>query len=428
MPRIVLLLTALLLLNAPDTKAAVLSSPEKKAGSVKLEIGDFEYVLSQKEVSGWVNIQTTLQSDSDYHSEIENGNICQYFNSLACRISFPETLSSRIRKVSNHILDEEAVKKFIDDLARKSDRDPENAKFKMEDGRVSAFSLSKKGLALKKDMAFQELKDFLLEKNFELLKDSSLKLTYAEKVPEITIDSVESMGIKDLISQGKSSFRGSPKNRIHNITVATSRFNGLMIKPGEEFSFVKNLGEVDGDHGYLPELVIKNDKTEPEFGGGICQVSTTAFRAAINAGLEITARRNHAYPVSYYNPQGMDASVYIPRPDLRFKNNTPGYILIQTEIQGTDLTFNFYGTDDGRKTEIIGPKIIERKPDGSMKTTFTQKVIRKDGSVIREDVFNSNYDSPDKYPHPGETPGILTTKPSDWSDNEWKKYKKEHGL
>ena len=209
--------------------------------------------------------------------------------------------------------------------------------------------------------------------------------------------------------------------------MATNRFNGVLIKPGEEFSFVKILGEVDGEHGYLPELVIKHDKTEPEFGGGICQVSTTTFRAAINSGLEITARRNHAYPVSYYNPQGMDATVYVPRPDLRFINNTPGYILIETQIEGTKLIFNFYGTDDGRRVNIIGPKILSRESDGSMKTTFTQQVFDKNDKLIREDVFNSNYDSPNKYPHPGSET-VLTKKPSDWSSNEWKEYKKAHGM
>jgi vancomycin resistance protein YoaR len=122
----------------------------------------------------------------------------------------------------------------------------------------------------------------------------------------------------------------------------------------------------------------------------------------------------------------MDATVYVPRPDLRFINNTPGYILIETRIEGTELIFDFYGTTDARKTEIIGPKIIERNPDGSMKTTFTQKVYDQDGNTFINDTFNSAYDSPSKYPHPGEEK--ITEKPKGWSDNEWKKYKKENSM
>ena len=107
-----------------------------------------------------------------------------------------------------------------------------------------------------------------------------IELPYTTTEPKIKSSRASSLGINTLIGEGVSNFRGSPKNRIFNINVATEKFNGVLISPGEEFSFVKTLGEVDGEHGYAPELVIKKDKTEPEFGGGICQVSTTAFRAA----------------------------------------------------------------------------------------------------------------------------------------------------
>ncbi|MFZ5982134.1 MAG: VanW family protein [Patescibacteria group bacterium] len=432
MSRLFLSVLFLTLFSSSEVQAANLPSAKNKTVApvynLEIKVADSSYSLSQKELETWRILKTELRFSPGYQSEIENGNLCQYFSSLDCRLSFSLSDSNHIKNISSHEINVEMIQKFIDDLARKVNKDPENAKFAMENGRAIAFSLSKKGVELDKESSLTKLVEFVKGRNFQIDQDLILELPYTEKFPEVTIDSIENMGIDSLIGQGKSNFRGSPKNRIHNIKVATSRFNGLMIKPGEEFSFVKNLGEVDGEHGYLPELVIKNDKTEPEFGGGICQVSTTAFRAAINSGLEITARRNHAYPVAYYNPQGMDASVYVPRPDLRFKNDSPGYILVQTEIQGTELTFSFFGKDDGRKTEVIGPKIIERNPDGSMKTTFTQKVLDKNGSVIREDVFNSNYDSPDKYPHPGESSGVLTTKPDNWSDKEWSKYKKEHGV
>jgi vancomycin resistance protein YoaR len=79
---------------------------------------------------------------------------------------------------------------------------------------------------------------------------------------------------------------------------------GVIIKPGEEFSFNHYLGPVKAEQGFLPELVIKRTGTVPELGGGLCQVSSTTFRAAMNAGLPITQRKNHAYAVQYYSPQG----------------------------------------------------------------------------------------------------------------------------
>ncbi len=421
-----LLSSALIFFEASFCRAETQSV--KKYFDIQLKIKEKVYNLKKQETANWLSNKTDLTINLDYLTEIENNNLCQYLQSPICDLTFSSNQKLHIKKISSVNVDQKAIENFLDKLANEMDEEPKNAKFKIEDGKVSMFSLSKKGISLDKEKSLKKIMDFFQENSNPFSENSTLELPFSETEAEIGIDSIENMGITTLIGQGKSNFRGSTNSRIHNIKTATAKYDGLLIKPNEEFSFVKILGEVDEEHGYLPELVIKKDKTEPEFGGGICQVSTTAFRAAIYSGLEITARRNHAYPVSYYNPQGMDATVYVPRPDLRFVNNTPGYILIQTEIKGTELTFNFYGTDDGRKVEVDGPTILEKNADGSMKTSFTQKVFDKNGNSTMESTFKSNYDSPDKYPHPTTTEDVLTEKPKSWSDNEWKKYKKEHGL
>ncbi len=201
----------------------------------------------------------------------------------------------------------------------------------------------------------------------------------------------------DLLTTGETSFAGSPKNRVHNIIVGTTRFNGLVVMPGEEFSFNTYLGEVDEVNGYLPELVIKENVTTPEFGGGICQVSTTAFRAAMQAGLDITYRRNHSYPVSYYGAPGFDATVYQPNPDFRFKNDMKTPIVLKTAIVGSKVRFEIWGTNDGRTIKINGPFITEKKPDGSLTAAIAQ-IVTKAGKMIREENFVSKYQSPDKFP------------------------------
>ena len=384
---------------------------------VSLKIDTYTQTLSQKEIENLIQEKNDLSYSPQYYSEIENINFCQYKKLVICNLLFSLKDSYHIKKTTQKITDEKKLNDFLNDLERKVNKDPENAKLKFDVDRISTFSAGSDGLRLDKEKSFQILKKFLEQTE----PSKNIELAFEKIKPEISLDSIDNMGITSLIGEGRSNFKGSPKNRVFNIKVAIERFNGILIKPGEEFSFVKILGDVDGEHGYRPELVIKKDKTEPEFGGGICQVSTTAFRAAIYSGLEITARRNHAYPVAYYNPQGMDATVYVPRPDFRFINNTPGYILIQVKIEGTELIFDFYGKDDGRKINIIGPKITERKSDGSMKTTFTQQVYDKDGNILIEDIFNSSYDSPSKYPHPGE---VLTKKPDDWSNKQWETYKK----
>jgi vancomycin resistance protein YoaR len=389
-----------------------------------LKIKGQETIIPASELASWLKEKSSLSYTPGYKSEIENGSFCAYEKSLPCKLVLSYRHEDNFKKKILVTLDAEMVKKSLASLAKRVNQEPADSRFKLEDGKVVLFALSEKGLKLDEAGSLEIIISSLKNR----ATGTKLDLPYAEIDPVMTSDSIDNMGIDTLLGEGRSNFKGSPKNRIFNINVATDRFDGVLIKPGEEFSFVKVLGEVDGEHGYLPELVIKQDKTEPEFGGGICQVSTTAFRAAIYSGLEITARRNHAYPVSYYNPQGMDSTVYIPKPDLRFKNDTPNYILIQTKIIGTELIFQFYGTSDGRKTTVIGPTILEKNPDGSMKTTFTQKIDDKDGKLIREDIFKSTYESPSKFPHPGETSGLLTTKPKKWSDREWRVYKKEHNL
>jgi vancomycin resistance protein YoaR len=131
------------------------------------------------------------------------------------------------------------------------------------------------------------------------------------------------------------------------------------------------LGPVDGEHGYLPELVIKGNKTTPEFGGGLCQIGTTVFRSALATGLPIVERTNHSYRVSYYEPAGTDATIYDPRPDFKFLNDTGHHILIQANLGKNDIAFEFWGTLDGRKVEQTKPVIYNIKPPPEAKLIET---------------------------------------------------------
>ncbi len=207
----------------------------------------------------------------------------------------------------------------------------------------------------------------------------------------------EKLKFPDLLATGETNFAGSPRNRIHNIIVGTEKFNGAIVMPGEEFSFNAFLGEVDEKNGYLPELVIKDNTTTPEFGGGICQVSTTAFRAAMLSGLEITYRRNHSYPVAYYGAPGYDATIYQPAPDFRFKNDMKTPVTLKTTVIGSRLRFEVWGTSDGRVVKINGPFTTEKKPDGSL-TAAVAQIVTRAGKTIREANFVSKYQSPDKFP------------------------------
>ena len=197
-----------------------------------------------------------------------------------------------------------------------------------------------------------------LEQEIIYKNNHEIKLEIDTDIPRVDLAGINTYGIKEIVGTGESDFSGSPANRRHNIKIGAEKLNGLLISPDEEFSLVQNLGQINASTGYLPELVIKGNETIPEYGGGLCQIGTTMFRVALYAGLPITERRPHSYRVSYYEPAGMDATIYMPRPDVKFINNTGNYLVLTTEIQGNILKFKFYGTEDGRKTEVENPPRI----------------------------------------------------------------------
>ncbi|MEI7690269.1 MAG: VanW family protein [bacterium] len=305
--------------------------------------------------------------------------------------------------------DEGLIKQYVRDLAGRINQIPANATLGLQNGQVVIVTSEKIGYQLNEDKALDQL--------INITKDNrDIALVVETKKAEIRTDNFVELGLKELVSTGWSNFAGSPTNRIHNVKTGASKFNGVLIKPDEDFSFNKALGPVEAYTGYLPELVILQNKTVPQYGGGLCQVSSTAFRAALNAGLPILERTMHAYPVTYYKPYGVDATIYLPKPDLVFNNNTGKYIFIQTRIVGTKLYFDFYGTKPTNASkfggvinganavgfvEDVSPSLYDQgaRGVGSFTATFYRFITDPGGKTIRTDTFTSKYDSPTKYPH-----------------------------
>ena len=193
----------------------------------------------------------------------------------------------------------------------------------------------------------------------------SVILPFDYEPAKVTVEDEElkKRGIKDLIATGESDFSVSSWNRKTNIRIGIASFNGLLLQKGEVFSIGKELGAITSAKGYKSELVIKSNETIPELGGGLCQVSTTAFRGALQAGFEIVERWPHAYAVFHYEPYGTDSTIYPPLKDFKFKNNTQGAILIQTYLdeEGEIAYVNYFGTKDERQVNILGPYVSHWK-------------------------------------------------------------------
>jgi vancomycin resistance protein YoaR len=248
-------------------------------------------------------------------------------------------------------LSRDAFKASMKEMVPGIEQETKNGSLVVQDGKITSFTAGTQGVSLN------------AEKTLAPVEASWPTTSTYPLVTDVTSGSLlgedpERLGIKEIIGAGHSNFAGSPSNRRKNIAKGAELVNGTLIAPGEEFSLLKVLGEIDGAHGWFQELVIKGNKTEPEYGGGLCQIGTTTFRAALSAGLKIVERRNHSYRVRYYEPVGTDATIYDPSPDFRFLNDTGHYILINAYVKGDDATFEVWGTQDGRTTLFKGQKDV----------------------------------------------------------------------
>jgi vancomycin resistance protein YoaR len=250
--------------------------------------------------------------------------------------------------------------------------------------------------------------------------DRAMPFAMREIVPFVNADATaQELGITELVSESTTWFFGSSDERKHNIARAASNFYGLVIAPGQEFSFNQYLGDVSAEDGYEQGLVIVGGRTIKGVGGGICQVSTTAFQAAFWAGFPITARLEHGYQVPYYNDgegPGMDATVFSPVVDFKFINDTPYYLLVENYYSeaNSSLTFKFYSTGLGRQIVKEGPFVENVRPpnpdvweenpelaageitqvdyavEGS-DVTVLRTVYNANGELLRQDTFVSHY-------------------------------------
>jgi vancomycin resistance protein YoaR len=251
---------------------------------------------------------------------------------------------------------EKFFKWFESNIGTKLNIAAKNATIEIKNGKVTSLSTHKNGQAVDVEQVFKEVSTKLAQGETEGFK---FDLMVKEVLPEVKTEDVNNLGIKEILGTGESNFAGSSASRIKNIRVGANKLHGMLIKPDEEFSLMQSLLPVDASSGYVQELVIRDNRTIAEYGGGLCQVGTTMFRSAMAVGLPILERRNHSFSVSYYLENGLpgtDATIYDPSPDFRFKNDTGNYILIQARIEGSKLYFDFWGTSDGRIASRTKPR------------------------------------------------------------------------
>lgn len=283
--------------------------------------------------------------------------------------------------------DKSPVEDFLDDWEEAYNKQPKNALFKFENDRVVSFHREENGSRLESDAFRQDLEQAVRSLKFRQ-QDYTLTLRQSVIKPDVTLAQSNNFGIEELIGEGVSNYTHSIPGRIHNVILAASKFNGVLIPKGKTLSFNDTVGDISASTGYQPAYIIKEGKTVLGDGGGVCQVSTTLFRAALNAGLPIPERYAHAYRVSYYendSKPGLDATVFAPSVDLKIENNTPAAILVQTEVDEDKmlLYFRLYGKKDNRKVEVSTPILYDVA--GPPPAVYQDDPTQKRGSVKQVD-------------------------------------------
>lgn len=276
-------------------------------------------------------------------------------------------LSKLVSSTAPLTIDEAAVAQLLEGWAAQIDREPRDARlrFNRDTGGLTVIQTSAHGRMLDQEATSTALIEALRS------GENQAALVVNNVAPAVDGDRIAELGIRELVSSGSTYFKGSSPERVRNIEVAAQQFDGVVIPPNGIFSFNKIIENVTSANGFEDSLIIYGDQTVVGVGGGVCQVSTTVFRAAYNAGVPIVERYNHGYIVDWYGAPGLDAAIYTPTVDFRFRNDTGAHLLIEPVVDTVNgvLVFNLYGTKPNRVVTIGTPVQSEiRQPEPA---TFT---------------------------------------------------------
>jgi vancomycin resistance protein YoaR len=254
----------------------------------------------------------------------------------------------------------------VENLAQVADSGSSEPRVAFRNGKITIVKPGAPGWRIKQTEAAAAISQTLQLAKREVI------LPVEELTPQVTAKTLPSLGVVELVGEGKSSYAGSAEYRITNIKAGAARMNGVLIAPGQEFSFNTQLGAVDESNGFVKGYAVIGQRTQLEWGGGVCQDSTTVYRAAFWAGLPITERHAHPFYISWYDDfsypgdsgPGMDATIYTGVLDLKFVNDTGHWLLMEATADDNAqvLTIRLYGTKPNRTVTVKGPEIDKVVP------------------------------------------------------------------
>jgi vancomycin resistance protein YoaR len=298
-----------------------------------------------------------------------------------------------------------AAQAWLASVSRSVSRAPSDATFRVVSGGIEVVP-AKLGRTIDPDAARAAVEKAMLSPTS---RSAAVPTTTSE--PSRTTAAAEAMGITGIVGSYTTTYGGTP-GRLHNVQLVADLIDGALVAPGAKFSFNRTTGERNAAKGFEEAPVIINGELESGIGGGVCQVSTTVFNAAFEAGLSIDERTNHALYISHY-PLGRDATVNYPDIDLVFTNDTDKWLLLRTFVGAGSLTVNIYGTPQHRRVETDtaplavdgkvpwkridddmlykGQKVVEQWGAPPRSTSVTRRVYRPDGTLLYDTTWRSYY-------------------------------------
>ncbi|HMQ32638.1 MAG TPA: VanW family protein [Chloroflexaceae bacterium] len=292
------------------------------------------------------------------------------------------------------VLDRDRLEAALRDLADEIDLQPVEQRLRFSGGAAQIIEPGRDG----RQLEVAQAADLLAQKPWGDQRTIELPVTVPQ--PSIRPDTLADLGLIELVAEGRSSFRNSAPYRIQNIQAGAARIDGVLIAPGAEFSFNDTVGAIDESNGFTKGYAIIDGRTQLEWGGGVCQVSTTVFRAAFYVGAPITERNQHSFRISWYEelgePPGLDAAIFTGPGgyDLRFVNDTGNWLLMQTgvDLQNQILTVRLYGTRPQREVVQLPVEIANRVP-APMAPRYVNDPTLPAGTVRQTDTARGGFDA-----------------------------------
>lgn len=305
----------------------------------------------------------------------------------------------------NVVFDKDGINKYLEDITKGIVIEPKDAQFNITDDKVTIIP-SSDGMKVNLEKAYNDILD--------ASKDSDKRevlLSMIAAKAKLSTEDANKMNIKEKVSSFTTFYNPAQASRVHNIQLLGGTLDGSIVAPNEVFSFNGTIGPRTAEKGYQEAPAILNGKLVPSLGGGVCQVGTTMFNTIFFGGYEVVERHNHSFYISHY-PLGRDATVSWGGPDLKFKNDTPAYVLIKVKTTASSITVSFYSTNQNVKVDYttegptnfkdVSPQIIEdpAMPKGvskqedegfSGRDVIVYRTVYRNGAEVRKDRFFSRY-------------------------------------